>query len=87
METMIKGYQWRTNMTFLDEYMFYTNSESTNVHLPPNTTLIPPPTTPEGCEAVWDGNKWFLRMHVPEPTLPPPIDLSEYGPALPILKP
>lgn len=71
METMIKGYQWKSNMAYSDVYMFPDNMDKVEIHMPPNTTLIPPPEVPADCEAAWDGSNWYVRLIVPE--FPPSI--------------
>jgi len=60
METMIKGYQYKSNKRFGGDYEFPNNFDKEEIHMPPNTTLIAPPVIPEGKEALWDGTSWSL---------------------------
>jgi hypothetical protein len=60
MEIMIKGYQYKSNKRFSGEYEFPNNLDKEEVHIPPSTTLVAPPTIPVGKEALWDGKVWGL---------------------------
>ena len=60
METMIKGYQYKSNKRFSGEYEFPNNLDKEEIHMPPNTTLVAPPVIPTGKEALWDGKGWSL---------------------------
>jgi hypothetical protein len=61
--SMVMGYQWGEHNRFIGSYEFPRNQDQELIYLPPHTTLVPPPTTPEGKEAIWDGpnNNWFLQ--------------------------
>jgi hypothetical protein len=77
METMIKGYHYKSNKRFSGDYEFPNNLDKEEIHMPPNTTLVAPPTIPAGKEALWDGKGWSLvdeelppvdpRSNPPEP--------------------
>ena len=60
METMIKGYHYKSNKRFAGVYEFPNNLDKEEIHMPPNTTLVPPPVIPTGKEALWDGAGWSL---------------------------
>jgi hypothetical protein len=60
METMIKGYHYKSNKRFSGIYEFPNNFDKEEIHMPPNTTLVAPPVIPEGKEALWDGTNWSL---------------------------
>ena len=60
METMIKGYQYKSNKRFSGDYEFPNNLDKEEIHMPPNTTLVAPPVIPVGKEAIWDGTSWSL---------------------------
>jgi len=60
METMIKGYQYKSNKRFSGDYEFPNNLDKEEIHMPPNTTLVAPPVIPVGKEAIWDGKGWSL---------------------------
>ena len=60
METMIKGYHYKSNKRFSGDYEFPNNLDKEEIHMPPNTTLVAPPVIPAGKEALWDGKGWSL---------------------------
>ena len=60
METMIKGYQYKSNKRYSGIYEFPNNLDKEEIHMPPNTTLVAPPAIPEGKEVLWDGKGWSL---------------------------
>ena len=43
-ENTITGYQWGNQNRFIGEYTIINNLDKDDIHLPPNTTLIPVPT-------------------------------------------
>lgn len=62
MENILTGYQWGEDGSYIGPYSFHNNLDKEEVHLPPNTTLVPPPMVTESFkEAAWDGEKWFVR--------------------------
>ncbi len=71
-ETLITGYNYMEDGTFSGVYKFPKNGDKEAVHLPPFTTLTPPPFIPAGKKAVWTGAAWLLQ------TLPLPMWLQEY---------
>lgn len=61
----IKGYQWGDDGSFIGVYPFPNNQDKEEIHLPPRTTLIAPPTIiPAGYEAAFDVStqKWVIRV-------------------------
>jgi hypothetical protein len=60
METMIKGYYYKSNKRYSGVYEFPNNLDKEEIHMPPNTTLVTPPVIPTGKEALWDGKVWSL---------------------------
>lgn len=61
MTKLIKGYQYGDEKQYIGEYEFEDNLDKEDVHIPPRTTLIPPPAVPEGMRAVWNGTSWGLE--------------------------
>lgn len=59
MEIFTTGYQWGAHMQYIGTYQIF-HQEDQPIHMPPNTTLIEPPTVDEGQEAIWDGKNWKL---------------------------
>jgi hypothetical protein len=60
----ITGYQWGALGVYIGSYDFPRNQDQESIHLPHNTTLVPPPTViPAGKQAVWAGpnDKWLLQ--------------------------
>ena len=69
--SMLIGYQYSQAKTFIGTYEFPNNQDKEEIHLPPNTTLVPAPTTiPSGKEAYWTGTEWLLRPLTPLPANP-----------------
>lgn len=60
MEIMVKGYQYKSNNRYAGTYEFPQHKDQDPIHVPPNTTLVSPPTIPEGKEALWNGASWSL---------------------------
>ncbi|PRC90978.1 hypothetical protein [Solimicrobium silvestre] len=59
---LITGYQYGDYGNFIGEYQFEKNRDKEEIHCPPRTTLIPPPTDlPADKETVFDGEKWIIR--------------------------
>jgi hypothetical protein len=87
METMIKGYQYKSNKRYSGIYEFPNNLDKEEIHMPPNTTLVAPPTIPAGKEALWDGKGWSLvdeeLLPVDPRSIPPEVEQIE-RPAPPV---
>jgi len=66
MEISTTGYQWGTHNQYIGEYQIV-HQEDQPIHMPPHTTLIAPPTIPEGQEAIWNGEAWTLTGPAAEP--------------------
>ena len=45
MDETITGYQYNEKLAFIGSYVFPRNLDSSTVHFPPNTTIIPIPDT------------------------------------------
>jgi hypothetical protein len=61
-EQTVTGYQWGDDLSYIGPYEF--PIPPTGVpHVPPRTTLTPPPTPPEGYEAAMDvaSGEWVIR--------------------------
>jgi hypothetical protein len=62
MTTLTTGYQWGDDNSYIGEYPFEVNGDDEEPHIPPRTTLIPPPgVAPVGSEWAWDGKAWITR--------------------------
>lgn len=63
MEEIITGYQYGPiNGEFRGVYEFPNNLDKEEIHMPPYTTLIPPPEEiPAGKIACWNGDVWELK--------------------------
>lgn len=75
-EEFICGYQYSPDGGhFIGEYRFpknKTGAEGESVHLPPFTTLTPPPSeVPAGHYVKWEAGGWVVRQHVS--TAPAPL--------------
>jgi hypothetical protein len=61
----ITGYQWGDDNRFIGTYVFPNNQDKEDIHLPPNTTLIAPPTEyPVGSVPCWNGESWVIKSTV-----------------------
>ena len=61
----ITGYQWGDDGSYIGPYTFPNNGDQEAVHLPPRTTLTPPPADiPAGHEAAMDvaTGAWVIRL-------------------------
>lgn len=63
MSIMLTGYQWGDDNSYIGTYLFPNNEDQEYVHLPPRTTLIPPPYPDPGYEAAIDliTGLWITR--------------------------
>lgn len=64
MTAKITGYQYGDDFSFIGAYEFDNNLDQEDVHVPPKTTLIAPPTDlAPGKEAAFDEatNAWVIR--------------------------
>lgn len=62
---IITGYQWGDDLSFIGEYKFWRVPGSDEIHMPPHTTLTPPPTGLQlGTEAAWVDGAWIVRGEV-----------------------
>jgi len=78
-ETFIKGYQWSpVDGHFVGDYEFPNNLDKEEVHLPPFTTLTPPPCdVPCGCCVFWRNGAWVIEADpTPKPERPPIDDYT-----------
>ena len=82
MEISTTGYQWGAHMQYIGTYQIL-HQEDQPIHMPPNTTLIEPPTIPEGQEAIWSGESWalvdipgFIKLVEVKPVQPTPEPTS-----------
>ena len=71
MKKLIIGYQWGDDGTYIGPYTFQNNRDKKDIHLPPRTTLTPPPEQiAVDEEAAWDGEQWVVRRlslsHLPD---------------------
>jgi hypothetical protein len=58
----IVGYQYSPDtFAFIGEYSFPDNLDKEETHLPPYTTLTPPPTAGSGERAFWRDGAWVLE--------------------------
>ncbi len=58
---MVTGYQYLEDGTFVGVYKFPRNGDVADyIHMPPLTTLLPPPAMPAGKIAKWTGTAWSL---------------------------
>lgn len=65
MSNTITGYQWGDDGAYIGPYTFPNNADQEAIHLPPRTTLTPPPTDiPAGHEAAInpDHATWIVRL-------------------------
>lgn len=63
-EETITGYQWGDDMSYIGAYQFERNLDQMAIHLPPRTTLQPPPAgLAIGKEAAYDEDQaaWVVR--------------------------
>ena len=78
----IIGYQWGDRNQFIGQYEIHTLKED-SLHLPPNTTLIVPPSSvPDNKEAIWNNEIWELKdkpepLSVPQPIIEP-VNIVEH---------
>lgn len=62
MNEIITGYQYGSiHGEYRGIYNFPNNLDKEDIHLPPLTTLIPPPQTSEGMIACWNGIEWLIE--------------------------
>ncbi|MBR7777375.1 hypothetical protein [Undibacterium rugosum] len=62
MKKRLTGYQWGDDGAYIGPYAFDNNLDKEDVHLPPRTTLTPPPDQlAVDEEAAWDGKLWVVR--------------------------
>ena len=70
MQKRLTGYQWGENGNYIGPYSFDNNLDKEAIHLPPRTTLTPPPNVAIDQEAVWNGKEWQVRRlsmsHLPD---------------------
>lgn len=61
-EEYITGYQYSpVHNGYIGIYKFPNNKDKEEIHLPPYTTLVPPPEPwPEPEHPVWNGSEWVL---------------------------
>lgn len=65
MEEMITGYQYGPiHGDFRCVYEFPNNMDKEEIHMPPFTTLVPPPEMEKGMWAYWTGTEWELRLDI-----------------------
>ena len=59
---LIQGFQYSpTSFMFIGEYFFPNNEDKDEIHMPPNTTLVPPPDgVPDGFSVYWRDGAWVL---------------------------
>jgi hypothetical protein len=81
-EELITGYQFMEDGTYAGVYKFPKNKDQQYyTHMPPFTTLVPPPDAPAGKVAKWNGASWGL-VNLPLPQwlvdfdFPPPNRLE-----------
>jgi len=56
---LITAYQYGDNMQYIGSYEFHKNLNVEEIHMPPNTTLVPPlENTPEHKRLFWNGSEW-----------------------------
>lgn len=72
---IVTGYQYGDHGHFIGEYQFEKNLDKEEVHCPPRTTLLAPPTDlPVDRETYFDGEQWQVRLltlpWLPERVLP-----------------
>jgi hypothetical protein len=62
----ILGYQYNPeNLYFIGSYTFPNNLDKEEIHLPPFTTLTPPPENiPNGFRAYWREGEWSVEVDV-----------------------
>ena len=71
MEQLVKGYQYSPNTgQYMGEYVFPNNLDKDEIHLPPYTTLIPPPVGDANDVAFWRGDAWELVVVPNDPYIP-----------------
>jgi len=71
MKEFITGYQYGDNMRFSCVYVFPNNLDKDEIHVPPRTTLIAPPSNiAPGKEAMWTGQTWVIVATEPLPANP-----------------
>lgn len=63
-EEYITGYQYNPETgEYRGEYKFPNNKDKEEVHMPPNTTLTPPPgDVPSGLVPCWKDDAWVLKV-------------------------
>ena len=83
MEEIITGYQYGPEHgDFRCVYEFPNNMDKEEIHMPPFTTLVPPPEIPNGMLAYWNGTEWELREDVVSLKIDP-IPEEDIGKLLP----
>lgn len=82
-EEMVVGYQFNpVNGEFMGEYRFPNNKDKDSIHVPPNTTLTPPPSeSSQGERPFWDGEQWVLKADASVVVIKSnsPVDVSKLG--------
>lgn len=68
----VTGYSYMADGTYAGEYVFPRNKDKEEIHVPPFTTLVPPPMILAGKKATWNGLAWALS------DLPLPQWLEDY---------
>jgi hypothetical protein len=79
-ETMVTGYNYMEDGTFSGEYKFPKNNDGNPIHVPPFTTLVPPPFVPAGKKAMWNGMWNLVDITLPQWLIdydfPPPANFE-----------
>lgn len=77
MSDVIKGYQFSpVDGRFIGEYEFPNNQDRDEIHLPPFTTLEPPPVGDSNDIAFFVDGEWILEIVPNEPFIPPIDDYA-----------
>lgn len=81
---IITGYQYGDYGHYIGTYRFEKNKDKDDIHIPPRTTLKPPPTEFQTDEEVhFDGTDWAIRKitlpWLPERAIPAENEGAEHG--------